>query len=259
MKLLELEKRVIIRHRSRGTQEQAVALRQHIGLVAEGDAPPALMARQLESKAHYALRRRARDNPQALHHAWDHDMLQAGVETFGVFTNDNEVDVAEWNGNAGERVHRPDAGIEFQTLAEADIDRAKTFSNRRRARPLEGHAMTSDEVKRRRGQRIAISLCRAQARLCFDPINASAGRAHHFTGRPGNFRADAVPRNQDNRGRQVAFLGVVRSFTPVSLRDRSCLVKHAEARKDETQLIRYRYVWSPISFSAFVNRPLILN
>ena len=58
MHLLEFEEGIIVGDGPRGRQEQAVAQRHHVGLVAERDAPPALLPGQLEGEADNALRRR---------------------------------------------------------------------------------------------------------------------------------------------------------------------------------------------------------
>ena len=58
MHLLEFQEGVIVGHRPGCRQEQAVAQGQDVGLVAEGDAPPALLPGQLEGVANDALGRR---------------------------------------------------------------------------------------------------------------------------------------------------------------------------------------------------------
>ena len=71
-------------------------------------------------------------------------MFLAGVKSLGVFADDDEIDVLIGSEMTRQRAHRPDAGVEFEFLPQADVDRAKALADRSRARPLEGDAVLAE-------------------------------------------------------------------------------------------------------------------
>src|SRR5207253_5556689 len=178
--LFEFEKRIITCHTPRGLQEQAVALRNNVRLVAKGDAAPALVPRQFKGKADDALRRRARHDAQALDDAGDDVVLESGIEPLGVFADYNKVDILERDLNARQRMHRPHTGIEVESLPQADINRAKAHSDRGRARSLERHAILADQLEGGGGQRVAGSLRSTKACFGWNPIDMRPGSANNL-------------------------------------------------------------------------------
>ena len=107
---------------------------------------------------------------------------------------------------ARQRVDRPYAGIEVQSLPQADVDRAKAFANRRRARAFQRHAVPANQFERSRRQRISVVFGSADSRFRFHPVQVRAGCTDDLTRRRRHFRTNAVARDEHDRYRHVLSL-----------------------------------------------------
>ena len=91
------------------------------------------------------LEREARDAPRgaggyhfdAFHHARCHDMLDAGIQILGVFTYDDQVDVAKRRLHAGKAQGRTQVGVQIERFAQVDVYRSIAFARAGFERTLE--------------------------------------------------------------------------------------------------------------------------
>src|SRR5262245_27430046 len=91
------------------------------------------------------VERKARDAPRgtrgyhfdAFNHARCHDMLDAGIEILGVFTYDDQVDVAKRSLHAGKTLGRTQVGVQIEGLAQIDVYRSVALARAGFERTLE--------------------------------------------------------------------------------------------------------------------------
>src|SRR6476469_10776364 len=77
---------------------------------------------------------------QALDHAGDDFMFQSRVETFGVFADDNQIDIGISRGNVRKVPDGSEVRIEFKLLAQGDIDTWEASTDGRCHRAFESDA-----------------------------------------------------------------------------------------------------------------------
>ena len=77
-----------------------------------------------------------RDDAQTLDHAGHDNVFLAGVKSLGILADDDEIDAGVGHFDAGQGAHGPDAGVEIEFLAEADVDGAKALADGRGAAAL---------------------------------------------------------------------------------------------------------------------------
>ena len=66
--------------------------------------------------------------------------FDTGIDVFGVLAEDHHIGqfgIFQWRGHALEILHRPDALVEVELLAQGDVERADAAADRRRHRPLD--------------------------------------------------------------------------------------------------------------------------
>src|SRR5439155_5665616 len=98
-------------------------------------------------------------------------------------------------------MHRPDAGIEIQGLAQTDVDRAEALAHGGGARSFESHAITPDQIQGCLGERVAVTVSCGQAGISLDPVDMGAGGLNNCLRCLRHFGPNAVAPNQYNRRR----------------------------------------------------------
>ena len=77
--------------------------------------------------------------------------LDAGVNVFGILAEDDDVHLfgmAHGRGHAGDKLHRPPAGVEIHQLPQRHVQAANAATHGRRQRALDGNAIFLDGVER---------------------------------------------------------------------------------------------------------------
>ena len=84
----------------------------------------------------------AGDDFEALHHARDHLVFQAGVEILGVLAKDRQVDghIVKTGLQAGEHAHRPEVGVQPQLFPQSYVDAGVAAADGRGSRPFQADA-----------------------------------------------------------------------------------------------------------------------
>ncbi len=187
-------------------QEQAVAELEDVRFVDAGDAFAALADRGVEGEAADQLGRRLADHAQALDHAGDHFVLQSAVEAFGVFADDDQVDVFVARGHAGDRTGRAVVGVELEFLPHLDVDAAEAGAAGRSGRAFERGRGVADHVERGGRERGADLVERGLAGDDGHPFDGDAGRVDDALSGGGDFGPDAVAGNESNTIRHGGLL-----------------------------------------------------
>ena len=102
--------------------------------------------------------------------------FNAGVQVFGVFTENDHVDLLGMLHRARNRIditHRTNTGVKVQLLANGNVDTANALADRCRKRPLDGHTMFLDQVQGFFRQPLSGLLIALLARIDFPPNNFS--------------------------------------------------------------------------------------
>src|SRR5262250_1529033 len=113
---------VFLGYRARAFQKQAIGQLHDVGFVNLVDLLAMVPARVLKSEFRDARAGLFGHDLQALDHAGDDLMFQSRVEPFGVFANDNQIDVGISCGNVRQVPDGSEVRIEFELLAQGDID-----------------------------------------------------------------------------------------------------------------------------------------
>ena len=98
-------------------------------------------------------------------------VLDPRVQVFGVFADDDQVDVLEAGADAGIRLARTHLAVEVEALPEGDVDGAEAASDRRGDGSLEGDPRLADRVEHLVRERVAaVPLHRVGAGLANVPV-----------------------------------------------------------------------------------------
>src|SRR5205814_1410281 len=106
-------------------EEEAVAQFEDVRFMDASDALAALATGRVEGEAGDSLGGGFSDHAQALDNAGHDLVLQSAIKPFGVFADDDQVDVFIARRYAGERLGGPVVGVELEPLAELDVDAAE--------------------------------------------------------------------------------------------------------------------------------------
>jgi hypothetical protein len=131
----------LLEYLARAIEEQAVRHLHDVGLMKDGDFLAMPAGGVAEGEAGDAHARIFGGDLDAGDDAGDDFVFDAAIEAFGIFTNDDQIDVVEARLDAGEISHRPDGGIQVQLLAKLHIDGLKPLADRRSDRPFEADLM----------------------------------------------------------------------------------------------------------------------
>ena len=213
--------------------ERALGELHDVALVDQGDAPAALIERVADRRADQPFGALAADrldaDPGGLREAdlpHPHLVLEEGdqsarfigslavfhpgVDVLAVFPEDDHVHllgVVDGTRDAPIPLHRPEAHIEVEKLAEGDIQRADAAAHRSGERPLDPHQILPEGVHRGVGEPVAGLVERLLAGEHFPPpdpprppVGALHGGVEHADARPPDVAPGAVPLNEGNYG-----------------------------------------------------------
>lgn len=121
-----LESGVILGDLAEGAAEKTVCELHDVGLVDTGDLLAVVCQSKAESKLGDALRLGAGDDLQRLDDALDGLVLQAGVLSLGVLTDDAEVDIVVSRLVARDVLDQNDRGVDVELLAQSNVERLVT-------------------------------------------------------------------------------------------------------------------------------------
>ena len=169
-----------------------------LALCTADDFFPAMRLGVLEGKFGDTRRSLLGDDLQALHDARDDFMFDAGIKPFGILAHDHQVDVLITRFDPGQILDRPQIGIEIESLAQLDIDAAKSFAHRRRHRPFESDLGLVERIHQRPRDGRPMFFQSLGAGQMGIPINFCAGGFDDFQCRLDYFGTDPIARNQRN-------------------------------------------------------------
>src|SRR5207302_4229329 len=129
---------------ARAAQEQAVRKLHDVGLVDGVNLLALVLARILERELGDAGGSLFRDDFQALDYAWNHFMLDAGIQTFGILAHDDQVDIGIACRNVRQIPDRAKVGVELEHFAEFDVDAGEPAADRSRHRTLQSNVRALD-------------------------------------------------------------------------------------------------------------------
>ena len=138
------------------------------------------------------------DDLEALDHAGDHFVLQAGVQVLGVLAEDGHVErqVVEARLEAGQHAHRAEIGVEAQLLAQSHVDALVAAGDGRGGGTLQADARGFERSEDVVGKQLAVFGQGAEAGLDALPFDGDAGGLDRAHGGIRHFGSDAVSGNQ---------------------------------------------------------------
>lgn len=110
-------------------QEETVRHLHNGGLVDDADLGAANRLGVLESESEDTLRSFAGDELDALNNAVNNDVLNAGVFTLGVLSDQDGVNIVVWGLEAGDGAARSQVGKEVESSAEGEVKRDVALAN----------------------------------------------------------------------------------------------------------------------------------
>ena len=179
-------------------QKQPVAELEDVGFVNAGDALAALVAGRFEGELRDPLGGVLGDDAQTFDDAGHDFVLEAAVQAFGVFADDDQVDVFVARRHAGHRPGRPIVGVQLQLLPQLDVDAAKAGAAGRRGRAFERGVGVLHGGERFRRQRRADCIERRLAGEVRFPFEIEARGVDDTLRSRGDFGADAVAGDEDD-------------------------------------------------------------
>mmetsp|Transcript_10786 Transcript_10786/g.32062 ORF Transcript_10786/g.32062 Transcript_10786/m.32062 type:complete len:323 (+) Transcript_10786:437-1405(+) len=204
--LLIADARVGSRHFAAAFDEEAVGLLHDVRLVDSSDLLALVVDCVLESKLSNTAGRLACDDLKALNHAGHHLVLQTRVLSLGVLANGHQVDIVVSRLVARDRHARPHVGVQIQLLAQGQIERPETLSNRGRHRALQADAVLLDRLEvLQRYHRVGAGVDRLANNLLV-PSDRHAGGVEDLLHGLGDVRANAVAGEERRRERLAAHM-----------------------------------------------------
>ena len=166
------------------------------------------------------------DDLEGLDDPGDHDVLEAGVEVFGILPDDDEVDAGKTGRNAGEIGNGPEIRVQLEILTETDVDRLEASADGGRQRPLQRGPVLPDRRDHFRGEGVSLRAERLLSRAHLLEIDAGAALLQDREHALAHLGADAVPAQQRHPRRggrhagraEVAATGWVRGRIIFTLR-----------------------------------------
>src|SRR5581483_3310581 len=136
------------------------------------------------------------DDLQALDDAGHDLVLDAGVKAFGVFANDNEVDVGITRRNVRKISYGPEVRVQLEAFAQGDIDAGEAPADRGGNRSLEcdlGALEGVDQLLRHVFVVLLVGLCACRLAL---PVELHTGGCENADHGGGDFWPNAVAGNE---------------------------------------------------------------
>src|SRR5581483_9132381 len=123
----ESDRLVARREFARAVEKQAVAQLHDVGFVHRGDFFPAVAAREVEGEPGDLRARLLGHDLEALHHAGNHFVLDAGVKALGVLAHDDQIDALITRLHPGKIFDRPQVGVKIESLAQGHVHAGKAL------------------------------------------------------------------------------------------------------------------------------------
>src|SRR5690349_8890511 len=152
----------------------------------------------LESKTGDARRSFLGNDLQALHNSGNDFVFYAGVQPLGVFSNNNEIDVGIARRYMGQVTDRPEVGIQFESLAQLDINAGEAPANGSGHGAFQGYMRSLDRVDQFFRNVLVIFLVGLSARLVAFPFEFDSGRFQNANRGSSNLGPDTVPRYESD-------------------------------------------------------------
>ena len=156
-------------------EKQAVGELHNVRLVDGMNLFTAMLARELEGGFCNACRPLLGDDLERLHHAGEDSDLQTRVQVFGVLAEDHHVNVRVVGLDAGQRLHRPEAGVQVVLLAQRHVDGRKAATDGRCRGSFDGDAVLLDGFKQCLGDEFAGARKGVSAGVEAVPFERAAG------------------------------------------------------------------------------------
>ena len=179
-----------------GFEKEAIGELHDIGFVDGVNLFAAFTLGVFESEVGDLSRSFFGDDFEALDDAGDDFVFQAGVEVFGVFADEDDVDVFEARFNAGKIFNGADVGVKIEGFAQAHVDAGGSAGDGGAHGAFEGDAITAHGFHGCFGDELALFGGFVGASLDFFPIDFGSGRFEDAARGGGHFRADAFAGDQ---------------------------------------------------------------
>ncbi len=183
---------------ARTADEQSVGELHDVRLVNGVDLLASELAGVLKGPARDARGGLFGDDLDALDHAGNDLVLDAGVQSLGVFADDDEIDAGIAGGNAGKIADGAEVAEEFELLAQLHVDAAESAADGRGDRAFQRHAGALDGFDQLLGDVLVIFGKGVGPGRIALPLKLDAGGFQDSDCRGCNFRTDSVARNQRN-------------------------------------------------------------
>src|SRR5271157_2805826 len=183
---------IVLGNVARAADEQPVRQLHDVGFVDGVDFLAMHPPRIFEGKLRNARGRLLGDDLQALDHAGNDLVLDAGVQPFGVLANDDEVHAGIARGYSREIADRPEVGEKLELLAQRDIDAGESAADRGRHRTFQADARALDGLHQFLGNVLVILLIGFGAGGVALPLKLYAGCLQNADGCPDDLGADTV-------------------------------------------------------------------
>jgi hypothetical protein len=217
---------ILLRNVARAAQKQSIGQLHDVGFVDGMNFLALIFACILESKTRDACRGLLGDDLQALDHSGNDFVLDAGVESFGVFAHDDQVDarVAGWN--MRQVADGAEVGEEFEALAEFDVDAGKAATDGRGHRALQSDAGALDGFAEFFGNVLLVFFERFRAGGETFPFKLDASGFEYANRGLDHFGADAIAGNESDfmchRLLRAALAGQPRAAVPTQIKSGLC-------------------------------------
>ena len=189
---LEIERSDRIRDRSGTAQKKAVGHLHDVGLVDTVDLPAFVLARVVEGEAGDAGTSLFGDDLQTFDDARHYFVLDAGVEAFGIFANDDEVHIRITGRNVGKVADGTEVRVELETLPQFHVDTREPASDGSRDRAFQADTRALDRLMQRLRDVFLVFFEGPGA--CFEsfPFEFHAGGFENAHRGAGDLRANAI-------------------------------------------------------------------
>ena len=136
-----------------------------------------------------------RDDLQRLDDAGHNLVLETRVQIFGVFPNDDQVDVGVTRLDPGQAKDRPNVSVELEPLSQLDVHAGETRTDRRSDGALERDAVVDDGIDNGVGQRRARTGQDRRAGILPVPFDVDPRPFKDQDNGVGHLRTDSVAGN----------------------------------------------------------------
>ncbi len=206
---VELNVRVLLRKLAGGAQEKTVRHLHDSSLVDSADLLPANVAGVLEGVAQDTLGSLTGDKLDALDNAVDNDVLDTGVLSLGVLTDQDGVDVVVGGLEALNAPAGTDVGEEVEGTAECQVERDVALANGCREGTLEGNVVPGDALDGLVGDdRLAVGV-QAGGDVDSLPLDGHVGGGVNILDRLRDLGADTITLDERDGVLAVVALGAL--------------------------------------------------